>query len=67
MLKLIEVWGVPANEASPLLASLDVTANAESERQDILQSLKDIYGVDCKYTWHDCGHDEEKPCISRDA
>ncbi len=68
MLKLIEVFGTPEGEiGKPLLASLDVTQNTEGERQQVLTALRDLYGPDCKYFWHDCGHDDEKPCSSVEA
>ncbi len=64
MLKLIEVYSPAAGDnAGELLASLDVTENMEPERLEVLAIARALYGDECGYYWHDCGHDEGKPCI----
>ncbi len=49
------------------LARLDLTENTEAERQEALANARILYGPDCKYYWHDCGHDKNGLCTSREA
>ncbi len=60
MLKLYEVFS-----QTEKLACLDVTENNKAERADIMANLKVLYGADCQYYEHDCGHAEHKPCTSK--
>lgn len=64
MLKLLEVFGVPQGpENEPdMLASVDVTRNTEAERAVLLADVQALYGSECSYFWHDCGHIENRPC-----
>ena len=57
--KEIEVGGFTTAEN---LAAVDVTDMPEQERCEILADLKVLYGVDCKYRKHSCGHIEGKSC-----
>ncbi len=64
MLKLLDIYSAPQGPENEmeLLASLDVTANTGPECAAVLASARDQYGPTCAYFWHDCGHDENRPC-----
>ena len=52
-----------ANEiTTEQLAAVDVTDMPEQERLEILADLKVLYGADCKYRKHFCGHLEGVAC-----
>ena len=50
-------------ETTEQLAAVDVTDMLEQERCEILADLKVLYGADCKYRRHLCGHIEGVGCI----
>uniref|UniRef100_A0A6M3KK27 Uncharacterized protein n=1 Tax=viral metagenome TaxID=1070528 RepID=A0A6M3KK27_9ZZZZ len=48
---------------SPEFIRIDVTGMTDAERVPILQGIKDVMsGVKCKFSLHNCGHDEGKAC-----
>ncbi len=61
---LLDIYSAPQGPENEreLLASLDVTANTGSERAAVLAGARDQYGPACAYFWHDCGHNENRPC-----
>ncbi len=67
MLTLLEVRQPTGDLLHPFieLARLDLTENTEVERQEALINLRLLYGTECKYYLHICGHEEtpEKPCL----
>ncbi len=67
MLKLLEVFNPPVEDRQKYLFCLDVTENTEAEHVQILQAVRDLYGLTRIYQWHDCGHDVGSPCSRRMA
>jgi len=57
--KEIKTADLPTEEQ---LAAVDVTDMSELERCEILADLKVLYGADCKYRKHLCGHLEGVAC-----
>ena len=49
---------------SEFIARLDLTENTEGQRLEIIAKVKDLYGCKAICQWHDCYHDEGKPCPS---
>lgn len=48
------------------LASVEVTGELDGGAQT-MQNLKGTHGTDATYRWHDCYHDENRPCSVTNA
>ena len=44
------------------MAAIDVTNMTDDERKDTLAKLRIVYGTDCQYRGHACGHLDKKAC-----